>query len=255
MFNTGNPWKDRAQAAMAHLGLSLAVAAAAAALVFFIWYPYPYSEISGGRELFLLVVIVDVVLGPLLTFAVFNRNKSLVSIKRDLAVIVVLQLAALAYGMWTVAVARPVHLVFEYNRFRPVHAVDIESDQLKLAPASLQSMPWTGPTVIGLRPLVGNETMEATMAAFAGAHLAFQTKYWQPYEASTADVLKAAQPMSELRKRFAQKSSQIDPAIASSGRAEAALRWLPMNGRKDAWTVLLDAQTAQPVAFIALDSF
>ena len=64
MFNTGHPWKDRALAAFAHLGLSLAVAALAAALVFFVWYPYPYNEVSGGRELFFLVVAVDVVAVP-----------------------------------------------------------------------------------------------------------------------------------------------------------------------------------------------
>ena len=46
-----------------------------ALLVFAVWYPYPYREISGGRDLFLLVVAVDVVLGPLITFAVFNRAK------------------------------------------------------------------------------------------------------------------------------------------------------------------------------------
>jgi hypothetical protein len=74
MFNTGNPWKDRLQASAAHFALSLLVAALAAALVFGVWYPYPYREISGGRELFFIIVAVDVVMGPLLTFAVFNRK-------------------------------------------------------------------------------------------------------------------------------------------------------------------------------------
>ena len=74
----------------------------AAALVFGLWYPYPYREISGGRELFFIIVAVDVVMGPLLTFAVFNRKKPLKELKRDLGVIVLLQLAALGYGLWTV---------------------------------------------------------------------------------------------------------------------------------------------------------
>jgi len=30
---------------------------------------------------------------------------------------------------------------------------------------------------------------------------------------------------------------------------------LPLLSRKTAWTVLIDAQTAQPVGFVALDSF
>jgi hypothetical protein len=47
----------------------------AAALVFGVWYPYPYREISGGRELFLIVVTVDVIWGHCITLAVFNRTK------------------------------------------------------------------------------------------------------------------------------------------------------------------------------------
>jgi hypothetical protein len=255
IFNTGNPWKDRALAAGAHLGMSLAVAALAAALVFFVWYPYPYREISGGRELFFLVVAVDVVLGPLLTFAIFNHKKQWRSLRRDLAVIVVLQAAALLYGLWTVAVARPVHLVFEYDRFRPIHAIEVEDTVLDKAPASLQTLPWTGPTNIGLRPLVGNEMPEATMAALSGAHLALQAQYWQTYETSRAAVIKASKPLPELRKRFAPQASLIDEAIRSTGRQEAQLLWIPLSARKDFWTVLVDAQTAEPLAFLPIDSF
>lgn len=38
----------------------------------------------------------------------------------DFTVIGLLQVAALAYGLWTVFVARPVHLVFEYHRMAVV---------------------------------------------------------------------------------------------------------------------------------------
>ncbi|MFM7330436.1 MAG: TfpX/TfpZ family type IV pilin accessory protein [Brachymonas sp.] len=255
MFNTGNTWKDRALAAGAHLGMSVAVAGLAAALVFFVWYPYPYREISGGRELFFLVVAVDVVLGPLLTFAIFNRTKPWKVLQRDLVVIVALQLAALGYGLWTVAVARPVHLVFEYDRFRPVHAIEMQEGLLSKAPAELRSLPWTGPTTIGLRPLVGNETMEATMAALGGVHLAWQAQYWQPYAKSQQQVIKAGKSVAELRQRFAKHQALIDQAVAESGRPEAQLRWLPMYGRKDFWTVFIDATSAEPLSFIPLDSF
>lgn len=255
MFNTGNPWKDRALASSAHLATSLAVAALAAALVFFVWYPYPYREVSGGRELFFLVVAVDVVMGPLLTFAVFNQKKGWPHLRRDLAVIVMLQLAALAYGLWTVAVARPVHLVFEYDRFRPIHAIEIDPEQLAKAPAALQQLPWTGPTPLGLRALVGGEKMEATMAALAGVHLGLQPQYWQSYEASKAEVLQAGKPIPALRARFPAQAGLIDDALKQSGRSQTQVLWVPMVARKAFWTVLVDAQTAEPVGFIPLDSF
>ncbi len=53
-------WKIRFRAAGIHLCISLAIAALAATLVFALWYPYPYRDISGGRELFGMLVGIDV---------------------------------------------------------------------------------------------------------------------------------------------------------------------------------------------------
>ncbi len=144
LLTTPTFWRDRLRASGIHLGLSLVIALAAALLVFGIWYPYPYREISGGRELFLLVVTVDVILGPLITLAVFNRAKPWTELRRDLVIVVLIQLAALAYGLWTVSVARPVHMVFEIDRFRVVHGVDIPNELLERTPPGVQTA-WDQP--------------------------------------------------------------------------------------------------------------
>jgi hypothetical protein len=68
-------------------------------LVFLVWYPNPYREISGGRELFLILVTVDVILGPLITLSIFNPVKAWKVLRRDLAIVGLIQLAALGYGM------------------------------------------------------------------------------------------------------------------------------------------------------------
>ena len=81
----GFAWAERLKAAGIHLGLSLVVALLAAGLVFGLWYPMPFREISGGRELFLLIVAVDVVIGPVITLAVFDRRKRWRELRRDLA--------------------------------------------------------------------------------------------------------------------------------------------------------------------------
>ena len=99
-------WKERLRASGIHLGISLCIAALAAALVFWLWYPYPYREISGGRELFFLVVAVDVVMGPLITLTIFNRAKPRSELLMDFAVVALLQFAALGYGLWAVFAAR-----------------------------------------------------------------------------------------------------------------------------------------------------
>ena len=251
-----NKVKDRLGASGIHLGISLCVAVFAAALVFGLWYPYPYGEISGGRELFFLVVAVDVIMGPLITLAIFNRAKPRRELLIDFTVVGLLQLAALGYGLWTVFAARPVHLVFEYSRMTVVHAIDVDADLLAKAPTSLQKLPVTGPTVIALRPFKNPaEQFDATTAALKGFRLAARSDLWQAYEPARADVLKEAKPVAELRARFSNQAAQIDRAIAATGKPVADLRYLPLLSRKTAWTVLLDTTTAEPLGYLPLDSF
>ncbi len=249
-------WSDRLKASGIHLILSLIIAALAALLVFGIWYPYPYRDISGGRELFLLVVTVDVILGPLITLAVFNRKKPWTELRRDLAMVVLLQLGALGYGLWTVYVARPVHLVFEIDRFRVVHAVDVPVELLGQTPRDVNALPVTGPTLLSLRPFKDSkENMDATMAALQGLSLSARPDLWQPYALAIPEILKAAKPVAALKTRFASQAGEIDRILASAGAAPQSMVYLPMVGRKSFWTVFLDPVTAEVKGYLPLDSF
>ncbi|SFV01808.1 hypothetical protein SAMN05216350_11371 [Polaromonas sp. YR568] len=259
MFMSQHPLKRRLLAAGVHLGISIAIAALAAWLVFAVWYPYPYREISGGRELFLIVVTVDVILGPLLTLAVFDIKKSLETLRLDLAVIGLFQLVALAYGLWTVVVVRPVHLAFEMDRFRVIHALEIPADELTQAPPEFQRLPLTGPTLLSLRNFKDDkERFEATMTALQGVPLGARPGLWQTYAQAKPQVLAHARPLEELKTRFPARVAEIDGALASASRGSDTMKatgYLPMIGRKTFWTALIDTRTAEVIAFVPIDSF
>ncbi len=246
---------SRLKAAGIHLGLSVLLAVLAALLVFQVWYPYPYRDISGGRDLFLLVVAVDVVMGPLLTLTVFNPKKPLAELRRDLALIVVLQLAALGYGLWTVAVARPVHPVFEISRFVVVHAVDIPAELMAKAPPELQRLPLTGPTLLSVRAFKSSdEQFDATTIALNGLAVGAQPNLWQSYDKGKADVLAIAKPLAELKARFASRVPEIDKALKAIP-ARVAVGYVPMVGRSSFWTVFVDLKTAEVLAFVPIDPY
>jgi len=250
-------WRDRLRAAGIHLGLSALVAVLAGLLVFALWFPWPYRELSGGRDLFLLLVSVDVVLGPLITFAIFDRAKSRAGLRRDLAVVAALQLAGLLYGLWSVQLARPVHMVFEIDRFRIVHRTDIPLELERETPPGIAIAPWTGPTPLAVRPFRSQrERYEATMAALQGVPLAARPDLWESYEAAHDEVLAAAHPLAQLKTRFPAEGKAIAAALQQANHTEAGAVYLPVVGRKaQAWTVLLDAQTAQVIGYLPLDSF
>jgi hypothetical protein len=197
------------------------------------------------------------VLGPLLTLAVFNVRKPRAELRRDIAVIALLQLAGLSYGLWTVQLARPVHLVFEIDRFRVVHRVDVPADLEAKIPAGIDVAPWGGPTPLSTRPFRSEaERMDMTMVALQGLQLGARPDLWEPYAAGKDRILAASKPMAQLKTRFPQQAQLVDDALRRAGRDAAGVRFLPMLGRKaEAWTVLLDGRTAEMLGYLPLDSF
>ncbi len=94
-----------------HLSLSLVVFVYLAYQIYFNWYPQPYFEIDGGWQGMRLVGAVDLILGPLITFLIFDLSKSRRAIIFDLLTIATIQFGALAYGVHATYSQRPVAIV------------------------------------------------------------------------------------------------------------------------------------------------
>lgn len=246
----------RLRAAGFHLAASAAVAAVIAGVIFGLWFPAPYRQLSNALPLFLLITGVDLVLGPFVTGLVFRAAKPAAERRRDVGVVVLLQLLALGYGVWVLHLARPVYLVFEIDRFRVVHAADVPEDLLAAASPPWRSLPLTGPMLIAARPFHSlSESTDATLAALQGVAIGARPDFWQDYAAAVPRVLERATPVSTLYARFPSQRALIDAAVAQAGRSGEDLRSLPLVSREHAWTVLIDARTAQPLAFLPIDSF
>jgi hypothetical protein len=99
------------KATAVHLSMSAVVFIYLAYQIYYNWYPQPYFSTDGGWQGIRLVGAVDLVLGPLITFLIFDLRKSRKEIVSDLAIIVTIQFAALAYGIYTTYVQRPVAIV------------------------------------------------------------------------------------------------------------------------------------------------
>lgn len=251
----GFAWAERLKAAGIHLGLSLAVALLAAGLVFGLWYPMPFREISGGRELFLLIVAVDVVIGPVITLAVFDRRKPWRELRRDLAVVGLLQLAALGYGLHTVFEARPVVLALEGSRLRVVRAIDLPPEQLAKAPAELREMPLWSRRVVATRPPKVEEVFEAVQLGMAGVDLGMRPDFWLPDSATADEIRRAAKPLDELRKRYPARAAELDRHVEATGRPAGQIRYLPLLSRRTDFVALIDANSAEVVGHAPFDGF
>jgi len=234
--------RRRGRAAGLHLLISAAVAAMAAALVFGLWYPGLYRLASGGRDLFLLVTSVDVILGPLLTFAVFNMAKGWKHLRRDLAIIGVIQTAALVYGLHTVYIVRPIAMAFEVDRFRVIAAGDVYEPELPKARPEYRSLPLTGPWLLGTRaPKAGDEHTDAIFMGLQGIDRSNRPTFWQPYAESVPEVLAKSRPVSVLLSYYPARADEFRASLAEMKADPATVRFLPLAARGD-WVIVLDAQ-------------
>lgn len=155
-----NRWK----AFLLHLLLSLVVISGIAATALLVWYPYGLYKVSGLDRLMLVMLSIDITAGPLLTLLVYKHGKP--SLRFDLAVISLVQLAFLSYGLHTLWQARPVFLVGADVRFTLVSAAEIDPDELKAAvDPAWRRLPWTGPILVSVLPPKDAAERRVLMAA------------------------------------------------------------------------------------------
>ncbi len=256
--NTGSPPREeiavtRWRAAAIHLAISAGIGGAVLALMLAFWYPPPLFQAMGGIDLALLLVGVDIVMGPLLTFVVFRSGKR--GLKFDLAAIGVAQLAALLYGCHIIALARPAYIVFVKDQFQVASAVELEPERLAQARyPQFRAAPWTGPVfVFGDWPNDTQDQQVLVNAALSGEDLQHFPKYYAPYAEGTSVILAKAQTLSRLRASEPATAKRVEEWLARSGVDPQSVLHLALRGR-NAWvSVLIDRKTARPVKLLLAD--
>lgn len=243
----------RVRAAGIHLLASAGVAAAVLTVMLAVWYPPPLFEAMGGNHLALILIGVDVAMGPLLTLAVFKAGKR--GLKLDLSVIAALQMAALLYGCHIVYLARPAFIVFVKDRFEVAAAVELDAARLEAARyPQFRQLPWSGPLLVaGDWPVDQAERQMLVHAALAGEDLQHFPRYYAPYDERSDAILAKAQPIARLRATEPASARVVDDWLTGSGVKEEDVLYVPLRAR-NAWVaVLLDRASARPVKMLVAE--
>jgi len=242
---------NRFHASLTHFAISLAVAGLVYLAVRFGWYPGPLFEVAGGLELLLLVISVDVTLGPLITLIIFKPGKW--GLKFDLTVIGVLQVAALVYGIHAIAESRPVFITFVKDRFELVRAGELDDADVAQGAEGFRSLSWFGYRIAGARlPKDPAEQMKhMDLAILNGKDVQYFPKLYVPYEQVARDASRAAAPMQKLRTLNPDRVAEVDAAIARAG-PEAGLGFLPMRAGKRDMSVVVRKESGAIVSLLSL---
>lgn len=231
----------RWSASALHLAISMLVALLFVAVLRFVWFPGPLFAVSGATGLLSILVPVDVVLGPLLTLLVFKAGKP--SLKFDLTVIALLQAAALCYGAWVIAEARPAYMVFFGNQLHVVRSTDLAENKPWQAPL-------TGPQWVGIpaESALASE-LESAMAAMMGKPpMTHDLERYRPFAEFAEQFSTALKEVGNVQPSAAVATLRAE--VAARGLEEGAVRVLPISVRDQRMTAVFSADDKTLLAIV-----
>ena len=237
---------SRWKAASIHLSISIVIGLATLALLFLVWFPQPYFEAAGGQHLIVVLLGVDLVLGPLLTLILFKSGKR--GMVFDLWMIGIVQSTALVYGLHVIAEARPVFIVGVVDRFNLIAAADLAPEDLAQGDKpEFRTLSWTGPRLIAARvPPPGKERTQLMFEGGPGGKdVQDYPKYYVDYADEAANLAAHAKPLEKLRKSQPASAPMLDAWLAKHGRTDETTVWVPVMARKSSVTMLLDAKSGE----------
>lgn len=243
--------RPRLQAAGLHLLASILLAGGMALLIWQLWYPSPLLEAIGAQLPLMMMLGIDLVLGPLLTFIVFKPGKP--SLKFDLGCIFILQIAALLYGSWTLYQARPVYIAALGDRFHVVQAHQIEAEDM--AAAKLEHLPRTGPVWVGVRQAQDPDEHERIiLSGLAGITYGHFPQHHAPIEQMQAQILQQAHPISALKAANPGREQEIDAWLAAQGLNATEVKCQFLRAKRRNMTVMLSAHDARIIGIAPFEA-
>jgi len=215
---------SKIRAFIIHFGISFVIFLILLYFVIFHWYPTPFFTTDGGWQGIRLIVLVDLVLGPVLTFVVFNPiKKTTRHLKMDLSIIALCQVAALIWGTWAVHNERPYLIIFSDQTFYGLPYYQIKetgltkSDVSKFGHTAPIKVFTDMPTRPDERLAIFNRAMEKQVPPH------FLSEYYRPFDKNSLEklvssgikmttFLKGKDSIANQRyEKFAQKySSQLE---------------------------------------------
>ena len=232
---------------LSHLSLSFLIALLVVGVVFFIWYPSPLATAVGVTHIFLMLLVIDVILGPLLGLLVYKEGKK--TLKFDLSVIILIQIAALCYGVYSIEQGRPAWLVYNVDRFELVRKNELVDTNIQHAQPQFQKPSWFKPQYVATEFAKDTQQRNDEMFAevFGGISIAQKPERYVPLDKVKKQIQQRAQNL-ELLKQFNDQQS-VQKILAKYPQADA---FVPLKATAVDMTVLINKEKGEVVKIVDL---
>jgi hypothetical protein len=245
-----------------HLVASFVVLSSIVAALYAGWYRWPGWYLTGAETIVAMLVLVDVGIGPLATLIVTSPRKPRTVWRRDIAVILIVQLAALGYGCHSLWQGRPLFNVFSGTMVSTIQANNIETDAVAQARAARAGIvpEWHTPLQWVWAPLPEDPVERDRLLGleFArGSGVVTLPEHYRPLAEGRDALIKALAPADRLvtsRLRF-MTEDELRRRAGELQRAPEDLGVLPGSGNLRSGTWVFDAKTGDLLVFWPIESF
>jgi len=247
-------WSYRGKFFLVHLLGSTLLLSAVLLALYLGWYAWPAWYLEGAELVVGLMVLVDLGLGPVATLVVADPGKARRKLQLDMALIILVQLCALAYGTHTLWVGRPLYYVFSASQVEVVAAADIEerdADAARqrdnpLAPRWCSTARWVWARMPDEPQEFGRLLMERLLV---GQDVIHMPQYFRPLPEAAETMGQFYVPLRSLLGSSDMTEAQLEQRLVAIGRPEAAVGVLPLAGRTRQGAMVFDRATGEPLAY------
>ena len=230
-----------------HFLLSFLIALLVVGLVFFIWYPSPLATAVGVTHIFLMMLAIDVIVGPILGLLVYKEGKK--TLKFDLGVIIVLQISALCYGLYSIEQGRPAWLVFYADRFELVRKNDLLLENIDQAKKQFQQVSWAKPQFVAIKTITNTQQHQDDIftEVMGGVSLAQKPERYVDFVQAKSHLQQRAKTLRELNQYNDVK--QVDRILSKYPQATG---FFPLKANTVDMTVLINKEKGEVIKIVDL---
>lgn len=232
---------------LSHLSISILIALMAVGIVFYVWYPYPFAQAVGATQLFIMLIAIDVIVGPIMTLLIYKKDLNV--FKMDLAIIVIIQMVAFLYGFYSIAQGRPAWIVFNQNKFELVRANDQVIDNAEKIHEEFKKVSWFGPRYVSVLPSSDPKQKEDDlfMEVLGGVSLAQKPERYVLLSATAEKMKQQAQSLKKL-----ELYNDTDTVKEILLKYPQATDYLPLKANKLDMVVLINKRKMEIISIVNL---
>lgn len=241
-----------------HLLGSACVLALVLGGIFLGWYRWPGWYLAGAGGVSLMLAGVDLVLGPCLTGIIAAPGKPLRELRRDIGIIVSVQLLALSYGAYSLWSGRPLYYAFSENMLQLVQAYDISAEDRN---SGLQSNPALAPRwysrprwIWAPLPEDAGESQRIVQSAITGgADVVAMPRYYRPWEQGVEALRGQLQPVAKIRFLGSGEQKRLAERMQADGLAPDRANAIIFMGRGTRLLAVFDPQRVRLLGLLKVE--